>query len=1037
MSMTMLCSTPCSPCSIIFTHPFFTCVVSALRGRSCPLFSRAHPADAQVVNKVFSDPSCGDGVCDTGETKGFGRFGCEADCGRFLETTPVSVNLIPFFNATRDINPRWSWDKVPQRVTPEYRWNIWSDTMNDYIFEMDQPVGKGIEVVDVPDGSMQLKLYQTNKISEVVDATTIQDYLGFSPPTLPERMATNDFYYGDAREVISASALLMKQVQDYCWGMDPTNPDLMCLLHPITDSLYKSLASYGVRGTVSMPNGTKDRIELVKTDFCGLIPNGTDGILNPTNKAKIMQAATSCFSRRHGDAFSDLVETTRGFVGTQPGSEVVAADRRAAVLSDIGGACAKHLDCSQQPPDFITGIKGQFCSKARMCDTCSFCNWDAEDAIDGACPLDLCPTSGLMPKCIDASRLVPNLNSPKQCKDTFDFEIWNYNAKGSTVAYGDPPTEIVRWVTPFNRLVGPITVSTTKVRKGACIDVQNRYVQNFTRGQCIVQEANGEPYGMDPTYVATSAVYNGKLDVTKYYVDSERYNRSIVRLVQTGNTAAYKLVSEPTTPIGFFPHQYDQVTHMDKPDNQVLPQFRDTFKMYFDGMASAAQANAQLNYLKDGAFIDGETYTVRVDMVAYNAEYNMFMYLDYVFYWNQGGTITWDYNLNTVFMDLYTAADPTGSRFALEVIVLAALAFNIFLELSDMYEAMKKMKFSQYLSFYGNWFDWAHFVLMIFSWVLWFDHHKLTRKFVMSPSYPVISDVGAPSRFFSTNSTSEFEFLMFKEQIFDASNRLAFYRSVAGAVVVCFVFRFLKTMDFQPRVGLVTRTISTALPDLCHFVCLFIIVFLGYAICGNLLFGHSFERMKDLPNSLLYLMFITFAMDKTQFYDQMSHAAPQWIFHLWMWTFTVVGYLVLFNIFLAILVDSYMSMREEVSKDYHKGVPEEIADFARHTYNRLFAQKAVFMSDQRVKQCLLAHKAGLPSNAAVRQAVLDTIEHRDVIRLPGLASIPLPQPCSRRLTRLAPLLLLTRLVPILLFRLSRAHPLARLSYLNWRFFWFC
>ena len=717
--------------------------------------------------------------------------------------------------------------------------------------------------------------------------------------------------------------------------------------------------------------------------------------MNTDNKAKVVAARTSCFTaRRDGDVFTDLIETERGILGgrqefvsalaagggkeTQEGSI-----RKLLALSGNMGPCSIHLDCDQSEIDFVTGNRGQFCNKGGLCDTCSFCNWDSDDAIDGACPLDLCPGGGLQPKCIDARSLVPNINSPKQCKDTYDFEIWNYNPKGSVVQVSDPPQEIVRWVTPFNRLVGPITVSTEKVKKGGCTAVQNRYVQNFTLGQCIVQEIHGQPYGMDPTYVATSSVYNGKLDVERYYSPHERYNRSMVRLVQTGNTAAYKVVEEATTPIGFFPHQYDTVKRAEKPASEVLEKDRDQFKAYFDGMASAEQANAQLQYLRDGGFIDGETYRVRVDMVTYNAEHNMFMYLDYKFIWHQGGTIEWDYNSNTVFMDLYTTSDPTGSRFALEVICILCLAFNVWLEVMDIYEAIKKFKLSAYISFYGNWFDWAHFVFMGYAWVMWFEHHQTTAQFSMKSSYPVLADVGAPSRFFATNSTQELEFLQFKEQIFDASGRLAYYQSLAGIVVVCFVFRFLKTVDFQPRVGLVTRTITTALPDLCHFTGLFVIVFIGYAICANLLFGHQFNRMHDLPNSILFLLFMTFSMDKTSFYNQMTHAAPEWIFHLWFWTFTVVGYLVLFNIFLAILVDSYMSMREEVGKEYNKGVDAEIWDYIVHTYHRIFKNRNVFMSDQRVLEALRAHKAGLPSNAKVREAVLETIEHTEKVMLPG------------------------------------------------------
>jgi hypothetical protein len=45
--------------------------------------------------------------------------------------------------------------------------------------------------------------------------------------------------------------------------------------------------------------------------------------------------------------------------------------------------------------------------------------------------------------------------------------------------------------------------------------------------------------------------------------------------------------------------------------------------------------------------------------------------------------------------------------------------------------------------------------------------------------------------------------------------------------VLLFVLRLLKALDFQPRMALVTRTISNAFTDLIHFIALFAIVFSG------------------------------------------------------------------------------------------------------------------------------------------------------------------------------------------------------------------
>jgi len=640
-------------------------------------------------------------------------------------------------------------------------------------------------------------------------------------------------------------------------------------------------------------------------------------------------------------------------------------------------SCTAHTQCDQtyKEDDYLTGATGMFCNSAGKCDTCSFCQTDALDSINKVCPTDLCPKSGSFPTCVDARVLTPNI----QCKDAYDFEVYRYHPKGTSVSVAPPPQDLVRVVTPFNRLVGSIVLTTTKVTKGQCFAVQNRDVQNFTQGQCVTNELiDGTPTGMDPTYIATSSVYNGKLDVTQYYSMFERLNntKQVVR-----NGVPFSITSA-STPIGFFPHQYDQLKRAEKPTKEVWERDRNKFKAYLDGRASAEQIQAYYGYLRDGKFIDAETNTVEVELVTFNSQLNMFLYLSHIFTWKAGGSIAWDYQSQTVFMDLYTAKDPTGGRFGLEIFVIILLIINVCLEIRDMLFALRKFQVLGYFSSYGNWFDWLHFGFMTAGWIFWFSHHAKTKDFNILQSYPVLADTTSPSRYFATNSTEEYKFLEFVQTVKDRSGDFAYYTAITGICVVFFMMRVLKALDFQPRMGMITRTITTALPDLFHFTGMFLIVFVGYAICGTLCFGHQMDTMADVSKSMLLLIWMVFTMDKTIFYNQMSHAAPEWIFHLYLWSFMVVGYLVLFNIFLAILVDSFFTMKEAFH-DKVKGVPDEIYDFSMHSLRRLIKPKDTFMSDQRVKEVLKSHKAGLPSTSSVRRAVLSTIDHKEAVILPG------------------------------------------------------
>ena len=50
-----------------------------------------------LVGRVWVDPTCGDGVCETPfEFASYGRFGCRADCGRLQDIqnlTAVQIDL--------------------------------------------------------------------------------------------------------------------------------------------------------------------------------------------------------------------------------------------------------------------------------------------------------------------------------------------------------------------------------------------------------------------------------------------------------------------------------------------------------------------------------------------------------------------------------------------------------------------------------------------------------------------------------------------------------------------------------------------------------------------------------------------------------------------------------------------------------------------------------------------------------------------------------------------------------------------------------
>ena len=68
---------------------------------------------------------------------------------------------------------------------------------------------------------------------------------------------------------------------------------------------------------------------------------------------------------------------------------------------------------------------------------------------------------------------------------------------------------------------------------------------------------------------------------------------------------------------------------------------------------------------------------------------------------------------------------------------------------------------------------------------------------------------------------------------------MSLYMTLSGINIILILGRILKLMDFQPRLGVITHTLSLAFADLMHFFVIFIMVFMGYAFIGHVIFADS------------------------------------------------------------------------------------------------------------------------------------------------------------------------------------------------------
>jgi len=126
---------------------------------------------------------------------------------------------------------------------------------------------------------------------------------------------------------------------------------------------------------------------------------------------------------------------------------------------------------------------------------------------------------------------------------------------------------------------------------------------------------------------------------------------------------------------------------------------------------------------------------------------------------------------------------------------------------------------------------------------------------------------------------------------------------------IILVFRFFLASRGQPRLAIVLSTIRKAAVDLFHLFLVFIIIFVAYAVSGHMLFGRRLSEFSTFQAAFAQCFKIV--MEREYPWIEFT-AEDQWTSTIWVWSFMLLVVLVLVNIFLAMIFDTYGDVRSSV-----------------------------------------------------------------------------------------------------------------------------
>jgi len=143
----------------------------------------------------------------------------------------------------------------------------------------------------------------------------------------------------------------------------------------------------------------------------------------------------------------------------------------------------------------------------------------------------------------------------------------------------------------------------------------------------------------------------------------------------------------------------------------------------------------------------------------------------------------------------------------------------------------------------------------------------------------------------------------------------------AFIVFLCF-FKFFKFFVLNRKMNALWCTFSRASTDLAIFLFMFSLIFMGFSIMANNIFGADLYGYRGLANASTQLMLTLLGQFDL---EELTNVNSMWA-PIFFASFMIMMFFIMLNVFLAILNDAYSSVQEDVKKE---------AEYEEWKYNRL------------------------------------------------------------------------------------------------------
>lgn len=297
------------------------------------------------------------------------------------------------------------------------------------------------------------------------------------------------------------------------------------------------------------------------------------------------------------------------------------------------------------------------------------------------------------------------------------------------------------------------------------------------------------------------------------------------------------------------------------------------------------KASAKVTQLMKERWTDEWTRGVSIDVNTYNPNYDLATVARFRIDVGPGGHFFPTVEFLSCRMNPYSTVFDL-IRLLLEVIFALFLVFYCFEELKELYTGGVKAYFNSFWNVVelGN---LTLFILIIYKWIIFMTLSKadFTRRerYVFHDLYTVA----------------------------DVFNGTAYYAAVNVVWSFSKVFKYLQLYS---RFLIIWDVLAHSMKYIMPFMVIIMLIVIAYAYSGNWLYG---QRVDNFHTIRLTFSTLLLSMVDGFEYEGMRDASPGLSSFLWAVMWMVMSTLVLLNMFIAILSDSYCYVQDRIKKQEH------------------------------------------------------------------------------------------------------------------------